>query len=500
MKISAVGAKASEISVDLLALGLYEGKVALKGEAAELDRKTGGAISAVLATGTDFGGKLKDRFTIVPTSGVRSKRIMLVGLGPASGMNAEVLRSMAGAAVREAVKVKASSVALLAPMVGKGKVSAQEMAQAMAEGAGLGGYLFEEYRSGDRKVGPDSVQILSENAGMARAMKTGAAAGEIISEAVALARDLANHPANVATPTMLAQRAQRLAKTYGFKAEVMGPQQIEKLGMGGLKAVAAGSSQPPRFIVLRHTPARSGKPVVLVGKGLTFDSGGVCIKPPENMDRMKIDMAGGAAVIAAVTAAARLRVRTNVIGLIPSTENMGGASAFRPGDVLKMYDGKTIEIVNTDAEGRLVLADAIGYARGLDPAAILDIATLTGACMIALGVHASGLLGNNDRLIRRIEKAAKTTSERAWRLPLWDDYFDQIKSDIADMKNSGGRPAGAITAALLLSKFAEDLPWAHIDIAGTAWSEKETECISKGATGVGVRLMVELVRGWSGKA
>jgi leucyl aminopeptidase len=379
-------------------------------------------------------------------------------------------------------------------------MSAQEIAQALAEGAGLGGYLFEEYRSKDRKVAPDSVQIVSENAAVARSMKSGAAAGEIIAEAVSLARDLINHPANVATPTMLGRRAQSLAKTYGFKAEVMGPQQIEKLGMGGLMAVAAGSDQPPRFIVMRHTPAKSGQPVVLVGKGLTFDSGGVCIKPPENMDRMKSDMSGGAAVIAAVTAAARLKVRTNVIGLIPSTENMGGGSAFRPGDVLKMYDGKTIEIINTDAEGRLVLADAIAYARGLKPAAILDMATLTGACMIALGVHASGLMGSDEGLVRRIEKAAKTTSERVWRLPLWEDYFDQIKSDVADMKNSGGRPAGALTAALLLSKFAEDLPWAHIDIAGTAWSDKETEYVGKGGTGVGVRLMVELVRSWSGRA
>jgi leucyl aminopeptidase len=299
---------------------------------------------------------------------------------------------------------------------------------------------------------------------------------------------------------MLAQRAQSLGKTYGFKVEVMGPQQIARLGMGGLQAVSAGSSQPAKFIVMRHTPARRGKPIVLVGKGLTFDSGGVCIKPPENMHRMKTDMAGGAAVIAAVTAAARLKVRANVIGLIPSTENMGGASAFRPGDVLRMSDGQTIEIINTDAEGRLVLADAISYAKGLDPVAIVDIATLTGACMIALGVYATGLLGSDDRLMKRIEKASKATSEKVWRLPLWDEYFEQIKSDIADMKNSGGRPAGAITAAMLLSKFAEGLPWAHLDIAGTGWSDRETECVSKGATGAGVRLMVELVRGWSAKA
>jgi leucyl aminopeptidase len=218
------------------------------------------------------------------------------------------------------------------------------------------------------------------------------------------------------------------------------------------------------------------------------------------MDRMKIDMAGGAAVIGAMTALARLKVRTNVVGLVPSTENMSGASAYRPGDVLKMYDGKTIEIISTDAEGRLILADAIAYARGLNPAAIVDIATLTGACMIALGVHATGLLGTDDALMRRIEKASKKTSEKVWRLPLWDDYAEQIKSDIADMKNSGGRPGGAITAAMLLSRFAEDTPWAHLDIAGTGWSDKETDLVSKGGSGVGVRLLVELVRSWSSRA
>ena len=500
MKVTVLKGKASDVKADLLALGLPEGKGRLKGEAAELDEATGGAISAVLATETDFSGKAKDRFTIVPISGIQSKRLLLVGLGPARGIDADAFRRMAGAAVREAVKVKASSVALLAPSEGTGRMKAQETAQAMAEGAGLGGYLFEEYRSGERKLGPETLGIVSANAAVARSMKPGAAAGEIIAESVALARDLANHPANVATPTMLAKRAESLGKKYGFKTEVLGPRQIEKHGMAGLMAVSAGSSQPARFIIMRHTVARGGKPVVLVGKGLTFDSGGVCIKPAENMERMKTDMAGGAAVIGAVTALARLKVRTNVIGLVPSTENMGGAGAFRPGDVLKMSDGQTIEIINTDAEGRLVLADALCYAKGLDPAAVVDMATLTGACMIALGVYASGLMGTDERLMKRIEASAKATSERVWRLPLWEDYFEQIRSDIADMKNSGGRPGGAITAAMLLSKFVEGLPWAHIDIAGTSWSEKETELVGKGATGAGVRLMVELVRSWSGRS
>jgi leucyl aminopeptidase len=500
MKISEFGGKSSEVSVDLLAVGLAEGSGALKGQAAEVDGAAGGVISRVLATGADFTGKAGEKFMIAPTSGLRCKRLVLVGLGPARQVGAEELRKMAGSAVREAVRMKASSVALIAPEVARRRMSAGEIGQAMAEGSGLGGYLFEEYKSGDRKVGPSSVKIVAEDSRVARSMKSGVAAGLILAESVTLARDLVNHPANVATPTMLAERAQNLAKTYCFKAEVLGPREIDKLGMGGMKAVSAGSSQPAKFIILRHTPARRGKPIVFVGKGLTFDSGGVSIKPADSMDRMKSDMAGGAAVIAAVTAAARLGLRSNVIGLIPATENMGGSNAFRPGDVVKTYDGKTIEIISTDAEGRLVLADAIGYARGLDPAAIVDVATLTGACVIALGVYASGLLGNDEQLLRRIEKAAEATAEKVWRLPLWDEYFEQIKSDIADMKNSGGRPGGAITAALLLSKCAEGLPWAHLDIAGTAWAEKESDYVNKGATGVGVRLLVDLAKGWSGKA
>lgn len=497
MKIAAGTGKAVGLKADLMALGLPEGTKALRGEAAELDTAMEGAISDVIGTGTDFTGKLGEKTIIRPARGIEAKRVVLVGLGPGRRVGAEALRLMGGTALKECIALKADSVALLLPAAPGKRMSNQEAAQALAEGAGMGGYLFEEYRSSGQKQGPSSVKIVGADRKAYRALKSGVETGVTISESVKLARDFVNHPANVATPSMLAQQAQKLAKTSGLKAEILGPQEIEKLGMGGLMAVSAGSSQPAKVIILKHAGARSGKPVILVGKGLTFDSGGVCIKPAENMDRMKSDMAAGAAVMAALVCAGRLKLKLNVIGIVPSTENMGGASAFRPGDVLKTYDGQTIEVISTDAEGRLILADAIGYAKTMDPAAIVDMATLTGACVIALGHKASGLMGTNSALMSRIEKAATATHERVWRLPLWDDYYSQIKSDIADMKNTGGRQAGAITAGCLLSKFAGDIPWAHIDIAGTAWSEKESGYIPKGPTGVGVRLMVEMLRGWT---
>jgi len=496
MKFSVVTGKPEGQEVDLLAVGIPEGAKALRGDAARLDEAMDGAISAVLAQGADFKGALGEKATVRPARGTAAKTLLLVGLGPSRSIGAESLRLMGGTALKEAVALKARSVAMVVPQVGRRGFTAQGAGQALAEGAGSGGYLFEEYRSSDRKEEPGSVTVVASDAKSSRALRAGVEVGAIISDSVRLARDLVNHPANVATPTMLAQQAQKAGKAAGLKVEVWGPEEIEKKGMGAIMAVSAGSSQPARVIVLRHTGARKGKPIVLVGKGLTFDSGGISIKPADGMDRMKSDMAAGAAVIATLVCVGRLKLKANVVGIVPATENMSGASAYRPGDVIKTFDGQTIEIMNTDAEGRLVLADALGYAKTLDPAAIVDMATLTGSCVVALGHHASGLMGTDGALMTRIEKAGEATHERVWRLPLWEDYMEQIKSDIADMKNTGGRPAGAITAACLLSKFVGGVPWAHLDIAGTAWAEKDKGYVPKGATGVGVRLMVELLRSW----
>jgi leucyl aminopeptidase len=499
MKIAAATGKAERIEADLLALGLPEETKTLKGAAAELDKAMSGAISDVLASGEDFSGKPGQTAIIRPARGIAAGRVLLVGLGPVRGMNAESLRVMGGHALREAIALKLKSVALMMPAA-LGRVQAQDAAQALAEGAGLGGYLFENYRSSDARTAPETVTVVGDPKA-SRAIRAGANAGAIIAECAGYARDFINHPGNTATPTMLADEAKRLAKTHGLKAEIMGPVEIAKHGMGGLMAVAKGSSQPARFIVLKHMGGRSGAPVVLVGKGLTFDTGGISIKPAEGMEKMKYDMSGGAAVIGALVCAARLKLKVNVIGVVPSTENMSGASAYRPGDVLKMYDGQTIEIISTDAEGRLILSDALAYAKKkFKPAAMIDIATLTGACVIGLGNHACGVMGTDNSVVRRIEKAGEVTNEKVWRLPLWSEYFEQIKSPIADMKNTGGRPGGAITAAALLSKFVGDTPWAHLDIAGVAWVEKDKPYVPKGPAGFGVRLLVETVRSFAGKS
>lgn len=497
MKISAATRKAEQFEADLLAIGLPEDTRTLKGAAAKLDDAMGGAISAVLASGDDFSGKPGESAILRPARGIKAGRVLLVGLGPIRRISAESLRVMGGETLRKSIALKLESVALVLPST-TGKLKAGEAAEALAEGAGLGGYLFEQYRSSNAKTAPEEVTIIGD-AKSGASIRAGVKSGAIIAECTGYARDFINHPGNTATPTMLADEAKRLAKAHGLKAEIMGPVEIAKHGMGGLMAVAKGSSQPARFIVLKYMGARSGKPIVVVGKGLTFDSGGISIKPADGMEKMKYDMSGGAAVIGALVCAARLKLKVNVIGVVPSTENMSGASAFRPGDVLKMYDGQTIEIISTDAEGRLILSDALAYAKKkFDPAAMIDIATLTGACVIGLGNHACGVLGTDDSVVRRIEKAGQETNEKVWRLPLWDEYFEQIKSPIADMKNTGGRPGGAITAAALLSKFVGDVPWAHLDIAGVAWTEKEKPYVPKGPAGFGVRLLVETIRSFAG--
>jgi leucyl aminopeptidase len=329
-------------------------------------------------------------------------------------------------------------------------------------------------------------------------VEEGARVGQIVAEAACLVRDLGNQPGNVATPTMLAQTAQRIAQQHGLRCQVLDRVQIEELGMGAFMSVARGSQEPPKFIILEHNADHEDlQTLVLVGKGITFDSGGISIKPGEKMEMMKFDMSGGAAVLGTLQAVAQLDLPLHVVGLVPATENLPSGTATKPGDIVRALSGKTIEVINTDAEGRMILADALAYAQRYQPAAVIDLATLTGACVVALGHHAIGLMGNNLELIARLKEAGQASGERVWELPLWEEYHEQLKSDVADMKNVGGRPAGAITAAALLSKFAEGYPWAHLDIAGTAYTDEEKSYIPKGGTGVGVRLLVELLRNWA---
>ena len=364
----------------------------------------------------------------------------------------------------------------------------------MAEGALLGHYRFTRYvteKSNDRKP-LSAMTVLAETSSHVASIKRGVRRGEVAGEATCFVRDLCNTPANLLPPSRVVEEAKKVAKEKNVKLTVLNRRQQEKLGMGGLLGVSRGSQEPPQFIILEYSGAsKKDKPIVLVGKTVTFDSGGISLKPSENMEQMKADMTGGAEVLATVQALARLRLPLNVIGLLPVTENMPGGRATKPGDILTMLSGKTVEVQNTDAEGRLILADGLAYATRLKPKCIIDIATLTGACAVALGQFAIGMLGNDDKLKSQLKAAGEKSGERVWEMPLWDEYFEQLKSDCADMRNIGGRGGGMITAAIFLSKFVGNSPWVHLDIASTDWSGSERAYISKGPTGIGTRLLIQ---------
>jgi leucyl aminopeptidase len=374
-------------------------------------------------------------------------------------------------------------------------MGAAECAEAIAEGTLLGLYRFLRHSTTEHEADVESLTVVEYDASKLPAIERGVERGRIMAESQNLARDLANEPSNYLTPTDMANQAQALAdKTPGLECEIFGPEWMRQKRMGGLLGVASGSVEEPRFIVLRYNGGGAGdKPVALVGKGITFDTGGISIKPADNMGEMKGDMSGGASVIAAMGAIAQLRPRVNVIGVVPATENMPSGSAVKPGDVLETMLGKTIEVINTDAEGRLVLADGLAYVREQGATEIIDVATLTGAISVTLGNVAFGAMGNNDSLMDKVKRAASTAGERVWELPMWDDYFDLIKSDVADMKNSGGRMAGSITAAMLLREFAEETPWVHLDIAGVDTFNADKGLTVKGASGVPVRTLVHYV-------
>jgi leucyl aminopeptidase len=395
---------------------------------------------------------------------------------------------------QKAVSLKCRNIAIHFPAT---KLGAEESAQAIIEGGALGTYTFDKYfteKKEDKRV--DRVTILAGDSDDVAALKRGVASGEAIAKGTIFARDLTNAPSNEIFPESLAAQAKSL-QPLGVQVRALTKAQIEKLGMGGLLGVNQGSLRPPFFIIMEYNGgAKGGAPVVLVGKGITFDSGGISLKPGAGMADMKMDMGGAAAVIGTMRAVAELKLKLNVVGLVPTTENMPSGTAYKPGDVLRFMNGKTAEIDNTDAEGRLVLADALTYADRYKPQAVIDLATLTGACVIALGNVASGAMGNSKELLSRLAAAGERSYDRVVELPLWEEYEELIKSDIADVKNTGGRSAGTITAALFLQHFIGSYPWAHIDIAGTAMIPKGSGYLNKGGTGAGVRLLVELLRDW----
>jgi len=497
MKVHVKQGFIQEADDQAIVVNLFEGVKEPGGATGAVDRATNGLISELIAAG-DFKGKLNEIAVLYPRGGVAAKRVLLVGLGKSDEFDLDKARQAAGTAAKRAWDLRLKSFTTIVHGAGIGGMDPATAAQATVEGSILALYRFK----GPKEVKPEEaheveeITVLEADARKLPAVEAGARAAQVITEAVYLTRDLQNWPANHATPTFLAETAQRIARETGMSCQVLDREEMRELGMGALLGVAQGSQEPPKFIILEHKPDAAHLPtVVLVGKGITFDSGGLNIKPSEHMEEMKFDMSGGAAVIGAMQAVARLNLPLHVVGLVPATENLPSGTAQKPGDVVRAMNGKTIEIVNTDAEGRLILADALSYAQRYKPAGVIDLATLTGACVVALGHHRTGLMGNDDALKGKIKVAGDATGELVWELPLDKPYREQIDSDVADMKNTGGRPGGAITAAALLQEFT-DYPWAHLDIAGTAWSDKDRPYIPKGGTGVGVRLLVELLRKW----
>ncbi len=463
------------------------------------------AAIAALAEDGDWSGKFKHTLLLYPRGVLPARRLLLVGLGKRVAFSANRLREAAAVAAQRARDLKVERYSFELPTTER--LALADAAQALVEGSLLGLYRFQQYKT---DLGPEDQHEIAEITVISiiqdDAIAHGAAVGEVVARGVALARDLANGPGNDITPTKLGEVAQAIGERTGIQVTVLGPDELRQQGFGGLMGVAQGSQQPPRFIIMEHGAGGQGgsvpagaPTVCLVGKGITFDTGGISLKPADHMDDMKMDMGGAAAVLGAMQVVGELKLPLHVVGLIGSAENMPSGTAYKPGDILKTLSGKTIEVLNTDAEGRVVLADALFYAQRYQPDGIIDLATLTGAVMVALGPHAIGVMSNDDSLCDRVLRAGEASSERAWRMPLWEPYQEMVKSDIADVKNAAGRPAGAITAAAFLSNFVGGLPWVHMDIAGTAWTDRPAiPYAPKGATGVGVRLLVQALREWAG--
>lgn len=446
----------------------------------------------------DFGGRTGQAALIYGGAGA-ARRLLLLGMGKQEKVSADTLRRAAATAVQKARELQMAEFTFT--VAGGLPVTPALAGQALAEGLALGGYRYWRYRTGlsdEQTFAVQAATIVAETEveAEAEAVRAGVALGQVTAGGVILARDLVNSPGSVLTPAALAGQANELGQRLGLRVTVLDKTQLAAGGFGGILAVGQGSANEPRFIVLEYGAAAEGTPTIcLVGKGITFDSGGLSLKPADAMETMKGDMGGAAAVLGAMQVVAELKLPLHVVGLIAAAENMPSAAAYRPGDVLKTLSGKTIEVLNTDAEGRIVLSDALFYAQRYNPAAIVELSTLTGAVVVALGPHATGMMGTDQALMDKLAAAGEKTGERVWPLPLWAEYHDMIKSEIADVKNIGGRAAGSITAGAFLATFVGDYPFAHLDIAGTGWVDKPSKPYeSWGGTGVGVRLLTEFLR------
>jgi leucyl aminopeptidase len=488
MNVSVVAEPLAAITADAVVVGVYSDDKKLRDPAARVDQAAGGALRGVLDA-EKFQGKVGHVTHLHANGKLPSRRVVIVGLGKRSETTAEAVRRAAAAGLRRARDLGARDVAI--EVLGD-RLPSRQRAHATVEGAILGTYTFDRYKREKVEKFVETLRVVEPDGRQRREAAEGARRGQVFAEATWFARDLINAPANDVHPTHLAQVAGEMARTGGLTLQVLDRTECKKLGMGAFLGVAAGSEQPPKFIHLSWTPTgRTRKRLAIIGKGITFDSGGLDLKTPDGMLRMKDDMSGAAAVLGVMRALPALKPAVEVHGLIAATENMPSGAAIRPGDILRAMNGTTIEIGNTDAEGRLTLADAICYAiQKVNADEIVDMATLTGACVIALGPLCSGLFSNDEPLAERLLAAAQSAGEHVWRLPLIDEYREHLKSDVADLNNVGPRGGGAITAGLFLKEFAGDRPWAHLDIAGPAFIEKDTPLSAKGGTGCGVRTIL----------
>jgi leucyl aminopeptidase len=507
MKLSVEKTSLKKAQADAACVFLFEDRKLFDEKMNILKKILKSQVESLLGS-KDFKGKEGEAAVLYTENKIPARRLMLVGLGEQKKLTLERIRRGAATAAKKAQSLKLQRLAIEFPHSTGTELQVVEqprdVAEAMAEGAALALYRFDKYFTDKKEKGVrvSRLTIFTEDPKEAKEARKGVQFAQVVAEATYLARDLANAPSNEIYPESLAEAARQSGKRNGFKVTVFDKKQIENVGMGGLLAVSQGSTRPPRFIVLEYGDrhSRSAGTIVLIGKGVTFDTGGISIKPSSGMSEMKMDMSGAATVIGAFEAAARLQLPVHLVGLIPATENMPSGSAVKPGDIIRHYGGKTSEVDNTDAEGRLILADALGFAAKYKPDAVIDLATLTGACVVALGHFATGMMGNDNGLMDQLKAAGEKTYERVWPLPLYDEYEKLIKSDVADVKNVGGRWGGAITAAWFLKKFVRDYRWVHLDIAGTAMLEEPQEYAPKGGSGVGVRLLVEFLRNWKKSA
>jgi len=503
MKLSTKRSTLKQVRADAVAIFVPSDKKLFQREAGALRAYCDARLDKVIAL-ERFTGEEGQILSFITEKALSSPRLLLIGVGPKDSLTLERFRRAAAAAAKQAAGTHVRHLAVIVPSAELASpLSPSELVQALVEGAYLSQYRFDKYFTGKnrttKKVNELTLVVTRDEA--EQATKRAIAHARIVCEATFLARDLANAPGNEIHPETLAEAARRSAERHGYRATVWDKTRIERSGLGGLVAVSAGSTRPAKFIILEHNAGRTDlDTIVLVGKGVTFDAGGISIKPANGMAEMKMDMSGAAAVIGALEASTRLKLPLHLVGLIPATENLLGGSAMKPGDVITHYGGTTSEVDNTDAEGRLILADALAYASTYKPKAVIDLATLTGACVVALGHHATGMMGNDESLMAALKSAGERSFERVWQLPLYEEFEKQIKSDIADVKNTGGRWGGALTAGLFLKRFVGEQPWVHLDIAGPAMLEEALPYTPKGGSGVGVRLLVEFLKDWKPSA